>query len=116
MTGNDSNLIPDRIIARELLRHAVQRQIFSPYGGGLLDVRRAVLIDGTDHGGKMIIMTAVEYDAVLESVGGVDALAHALSWNFAVYDGRILFGKKPKKPAEMNGPELIAQAFDGVEF
>ena len=57
MSDNDSNVIPDRILARELLRYAVQRQIFSPYGGEVLDVRRAVLLDGTDHGAHMTIMT-----------------------------------------------------------
>ena len=41
-----------RIADRELLRYAVATAIFSPYGGGLLDIRRAVLLDGTEHGAR----------------------------------------------------------------
>jgi len=104
----------DDVLARELLKYAVQRQIFSPYGGDLLDMRRAVLIDGTDHGGRMNIMTAADYDKVLASLTAQGlSLEGAFGHEVDVYDGRKLFA--PKKAAEMNGQELIAQAFDGVE-
>jgi hypothetical protein len=85
-----------RIAARELLKYAVTTAILSPYGGGLLDVRRAVLIDGSDFtradgkAGTMIIMTAGEFDMVIENVGGLDALKEKLGHDFAVYDGRKL--------------------------
>ena len=42
MSDYDSNVIPDRILARQLLRNACQRQIFNSYGGAPLDMRRAV--------------------------------------------------------------------------
>ena len=85
-----------RTTDRELLRYACSRQIFSPYGGGILDVRRAVLIDGTDHTdakgkpGTMHVMTAAEFDKVIENVGGVEALKAKFGWDFEVYDGREL--------------------------
>jgi hypothetical protein len=70
----------------------VQTAIFSPYGGGLLDVRRAVLIDGTDHGGRMLIMTAAEWEKVLAAFdGNADALADRLGFKFDLYDGRVLW-------------------------
>lgn len=78
-------------VARETLRHAVQVQITSPYGGGVLDVRRAVLLDGSDHGGKMHIMTADEYDIVVGRMGGLDVLESRLGYKVDVYDGRQLF-------------------------
>jgi hypothetical protein len=67
--------------------------MFCPYSDKLLDVRSAVLIDGTDHGHKMYIMTAVIYDQLVKSdIWKV--------WNrdeYDVLDGRELFGKKAKK-------------------
>jgi hypothetical protein len=86
-----------RTAARELLRYAVTTAILSPYGGGLLDIRRAVLIDGSDFtradgkAGAMIIMTAGEFDMVIENVGGLAALKEKLGHDFVVYDGRKLF-------------------------
>jgi hypothetical protein len=83
-----------RHLARELLRYAVMTAIFSPYGGGLLDVRRAVLIDGSDFtkkdgkSGTTIVLTASEYDKVIENVGGIDALKEKFGHGFEVYDGR----------------------------
>jgi hypothetical protein len=84
------SVIPDRILARELLRYAVQRQIFSPYGGEVLDVSRAVLIDGTDHGGRMSIMSAAEYDKVLASLtASGTTLEGAFGHEVDVHDGRV---------------------------
>jgi hypothetical protein len=81
--------LDDRFLGRELVKAAVQRQIFSPYGGEVLDMRRAVLLDGTDHGGTMHIMTGDEFDAIegpfFERFSRDD---------YDVYDGRVLFGKK----------------------
>jgi hypothetical protein len=83
-----------RHLGRELLRYAVMKTIFSQYGGGLLDVRRAVLIDGSDFtgadgkSGAMSVMTAAEYDKVIGNVGGVEALKTAFGHDFVVYDGR----------------------------
>jgi hypothetical protein len=86
-----------RYLQREMLRHAVQTTIFSRYGGGVLDVRRAVLLDGTDftraadgRRGRMIIMTASEYDTAVEHTGGVDGLKVRLGHGFEVFDGRTM--------------------------
>jgi hypothetical protein len=87
-----------RHLARELLRYAVQTATFSPYGSGVLDVRRAVLLDGSDFTradgkrGGMRVMTADEYDTLIEHLGGIDALKTALGHDFTVYDGRTMSG------------------------
>jgi hypothetical protein len=86
-----------RHLARELLRYAVQTAIFSPYGG-VLDVRRAVVLDGSDFTradgkrGRMRVMTADEYDTLTGHPGGIDALKTALGHDFTVYDGRTMPG------------------------
>ncbi len=85
------------ITGREILKYACQRQIFSPYGGGILDMRRAVLIDGSDYGGKMSIMTTAEYDKVLAALtASGTTLAGAFGHEVVIYDGRSLFGKARK--------------------
>ncbi len=74
-------------VKRETLRYAVSRQMFCPYSDDLLDVRSAVLIDGSDHGHKMHIMTATVYDQIVEN--GIWE-----KWNrdeYEVLDGRELF-------------------------
>jgi hypothetical protein len=84
-----SNPSEPHFLGRTLLKAAVQRYIFSPYGGEVLDMRRAVLIDGTDHGGTMHIMTGDEFDAI---EGPFFELFSRDDYD--VYDGRVLFGKK----------------------
>jgi hypothetical protein len=83
---------------RTILRAAVMRQIMCPFSGDVLDVRRAVLIDGSDYErtdgkgrGKMVIMTAEIFDAAVERAGGLEKLAEGLKFRFDVYDGRELF-------------------------
>jgi hypothetical protein len=86
-----------RYLQRELLQHVVHTTIYSPHGGGVLDVRRAVLLDGTGftraadgQRGRMIIMTASEYDTLAEHLGGIDGLKVAFGHGFEVYDGRTM--------------------------
>lgn len=78
-------------LARIALRYAVQRQIFCPYCDKVLDVRDAVLLDGSDHGGSMAIMHATEYDKVLAGVGTLEALEEKFGHKLDVQDGRVLF-------------------------
>lgn len=85
--------------ARTILRYAVQRQIVCPYSGVVLDVRRAVLLDGSDYErtdgtgrkGRMDIMDGAVYDHLLSKVGGLDALQEKLGYQVDVLDGRDLF-------------------------
>ena len=82
-------ILDERFLGRELLKAAVMRQIFCPYSGRVLDVRDAVLIDGTDHGHGYGVMTSECFDlagAALFEKFGRD--------NFVVYDGRVLNGRK----------------------
>jgi hypothetical protein len=60
-TPNDST-----ILGRALLKGAVQQQIFCPYTSKILDVRDAVLIDGSGHGHATLIMTGAAYDIVAD--------------------------------------------------
>ncbi|MCP2341145.1 hypothetical protein [Actinomadura rupiterrae] len=75
------------IVARELLRFAVQRQIACPITGEVLDVANAVLVDATDHGGAMVVVTGEAWDqheqTIRAKLGGTRADVH---------DGRRLFG------------------------
>jgi hypothetical protein len=87
LNGEDMEVGADRA----LLRSAVMRAITDPYSGALLDVRRAVLLDGSDHGGRMDIMTAEVYDVVLAKAGGLEPLKIKLGYELDVYDGRELF-------------------------
>lgn len=48
-------------VNRELIKYAVQRAIFCPYTGQVLDMRRAVLVQVK--GGGSFIMTADWWDA-----------------------------------------------------
>jgi hypothetical protein len=73
-------------LGKTLLTAAVQRAIFSPYGGEVLDVRRAVLLDGTDHGRGIHVMTAAEFDQI--EAAFFERYPRA---DFDVYDGRKLF-------------------------
>jgi hypothetical protein len=81
----------DEALARITLRYAVARQIFCVYCGKVLDVRSAVLLDGSDHGGRMDLMHAAEYDLLLSKVGSVEALVDKLGYQVEVLDGRVLF-------------------------
>ncbi len=81
----------DRVLARTTLRYAVQRAIFCPYCGKILDIRDAVLLDGSDHGGKMHILHAAEYDRVIEAEGNLAALEEKFGHKIDVLDGRELF-------------------------
>ena len=42
------------------MRYAIKRAIFCPYCQRVLDIRDAVLLDGSDHGGRMDILHAAE--------------------------------------------------------
>lgn len=87
---------PDTIANREALRYAVQRTIFCPQSGRVLDVRRAVLVEITMPDGK--VRSGV-YDA-----DWFDSVRHKLEvgleadrMTMAVHDGRELFKKGRKK-------------------
>jgi hypothetical protein len=89
--------LDDRFLGRELVKAAVQRQIFCPFSNVILDMRRAVLLDSTDapQGGTMTIMTGDVYDKLLGILADQgSSLEAAYGRPVVVYDGRVLFGKK----------------------
>lgn len=51
---------------RALIKYAVQRAIFCPFSGAILDVSRAVLVQAT--GSRPFICTAAHWDTVKDSV------------------------------------------------
>jgi hypothetical protein len=81
----------EKALARITLRSAVSRVIFCAYCQKLLDVRDAVLLDGSDHGGRMDVMHGAEHDRLLSKVGSVEALQAKLGHEVDVLDGRELF-------------------------
>lgn len=84
MHGGD----PDIAVKRETLTYAVQRLIFCPYTGALLDVRSTVMLDGSEHGQGMHVMTAEAWDSIKDSVFGEGKLN---ADDYEVLDGRELF-------------------------
>jgi hypothetical protein len=84
-------------MARTLLRAAVSRVMFCPYCQTVLDVTRAVLLDGTDYTtpagakGGASVLDAACYDLALEKTGGLEKLQEGLGYQVDVYDGRVLF-------------------------
>ena len=70
-------------IGHTLLLAAVQQEIFCPYTGVILDIRTAVLIDGTDHGHGMHVLDGKAYDLIEE--GFFSQYDRA---DFDIYDGR----------------------------
>lgn len=77
----------ERIVDREILRYAVQREIFCPATGKILDISTAVLMMGD--GIKTRVIQAEVWDEI-----GAEALelCKAQGLTPEVYDGRELFG------------------------
>jgi len=71
---------------REILRYAVQREMFCPASGKILDVKTAVLLMGEDI--RPRIMHAEIWDSIAEEA--MVAMAN-LDLTPEVYDGRVLF-------------------------
>jgi hypothetical protein len=84
--GNSNPSDPDFIGAAVIL-FMVQREIFSPHTGHVLDIRDAVVIDGSDKGHGMHVMTGAEYDAIEAAF-----FEHFPRDDFEVFDGRIING------------------------
>ena len=76
--------------ARTILQYAVMTAITCPYSGEVLDMRRAVLLDGSDNGGRMDLLCADCYDLLLSKTS-LDELQTKLGYKVDVYDGRVLF-------------------------
>jgi hypothetical protein len=71
-----------------IVKGLVQKAIVSPYSGTVLDMRNAVVIDGSDHGHGMHVMTGEEFDVVEDQF--FDRYPRD---EFDVYDGRDIFRK-----------------------
>jgi hypothetical protein len=71
----------EKKVNRELLKYAVQRQIFCEFSGNVLDVRRAVLVETP---GRAYVVNTERWDEVKDDILGHPALAGKVT----VYDGR----------------------------
>jgi hypothetical protein len=84
----------DDIANREILRGLVQKQIFCPATGRVLDIRKAVAVDVTHtETGRCAVLqvtTASVYDEVIAD--RALACAQVEGYTVTIYDGRILFG------------------------
>jgi hypothetical protein len=84
----------NRQAGRMIVKAAVMREIFCPYTGVILDMRRAVVIV-TPTGS--FVCTGAHWDDRMASVGGLDAFRDMVSKKLGrpaqvtVYDGRELF-------------------------
>jgi hypothetical protein len=78
---------PD-FIGAVVVQGMVQKYIFSPYSGAVLDMRDAVVIDGTDNGKGIHVMSGAEFDVIEEAF-----FTKFSREDFDVYDGRDIFGK-----------------------
>lgn len=74
---------------RQLVRAMVMREIFCPYTGAVMDMRRAVVVDS---GYQTFVCAATHWDKiVLNYPGGLAAMERANKRPVTVYDGRELF-------------------------
>jgi hypothetical protein len=80
--------ILNRTLNWELLGYAVSRVIVCPLTRDVLDVRTAVLVDATDHGGAMAVVTGDAWDTHKDVV--VQAVLGEAGTDFTVIDGRQL--------------------------
>lgn len=85
----------ETVVAREMLRYMVQRQITCPQSGRLLDVRTAVAVDVTmpDGNTKSAAYDAEWFDSVRDKL---EVGLEAQKCTMVVHDGRVLFGGKKK--------------------
>jgi hypothetical protein len=74
---------------RQLVRAAVMREIFCPYTGAIMDMRRAVVVDS---GYQTFVCAATHWDKIVANYpGGLAAMERANKRPVTVYDGRELF-------------------------
>jgi hypothetical protein len=84
----------DKIVARGVLRAAVQKTIFCPVSGGILDVKTSVLVEArhreTGKGFTSLTVSAEVYDSTVKR--NIEATTGSLAYAVVtVYDGRELF-------------------------
>lgn len=83
----------DKRVGRMIVKAAVMREIFCPFTGVVLDMRRAVVIVTPT---RSFVCTGAHWDEAVAKVGGLDALRAALAGKLGraaevdVYDGREL--------------------------
>lgn len=85
---------PEKIIDQEILRAAVQKTIFCPVSGDVLDVHSAVLVEArhreTGKGFTFLTVSSGIYDSTVKA--NIEATTGALAYaEITVYDGRELF-------------------------
>jgi hypothetical protein len=74
---------------RQIVKAMVMREIFCPYTGAVMDMRRAVVVDS---GYRTFVCAATHWDKiVLNYPGGLPAMERANKRPVTVYDGRGLF-------------------------
>jgi hypothetical protein len=83
-----------RRMGRMVVKSAVMREIFCPWTGQVLDMRRAVVIATPT---ESFVCSAAHWDAAMVQYGGLDAFRDIISRKLGrpaqvnVYDGRELF-------------------------
>lgn len=83
-------------ISREFLLASVQRQIFCRYCNTVLDVRSAVLADGTDEEPSLGMALMCGKCWIIAKPALDNAYGEG---RFTIYDGSKLYGRKPRRKA-----------------
>lgn len=83
-------------VQREALLYAVQREITCPYSGVILDIRTAVLVEGTYADGRAAgthVLDGARYDTIAESLasGAADK-----DLTLVITDGRVINAPKSR--------------------
>jgi len=73
---------------RQIVKAAVMREMFCPYTGVILDMRRAVVVSTPS---KMFVCAATHWDKVAQGLADAGKTITELAPDTTVYDGRELF-------------------------
>lgn len=86
----------DEAVDREALKYAVQRTIFCPKSGVVLDIRRAVLVTVTGPNGVKgaDCMDGEAFDAIAENLR---AACTERKFTLEITDGRVVNARKGRK-------------------
>src|SRR6185312_11610847 len=73
---------------RQIVKAAVMREMFCPYTGVILDMRRAVVVSTPN---RMFVCAATHWDKVVQGLADAGKTITELAPDTTVYDGRELF-------------------------
>lgn len=86
---------PDVAVAKEVIRHLVQRFVFCPVSGHVLDVRTTVLVEVFNATTGAKVGQQVIHKARWEAYNDAfQAECESRGWRYDIHDGSLLFNGK----------------------